>query len=50
KLKRQEISKENYQAGLIKQILIVYRNRKDDLSSDKDIEFALQSLLQTMYV
>nr|AAX78074.1 unknown protein [synthetic construct] len=49
KLKRQEISKEHYQAGLIKKILSVYRNRKDDPSSEKDIEFALQSLLQTMY-
>ncbi|AEB27668.1 hypothetical protein FNFX1_0720 [Francisella cf. novicida Fx1] len=48
KLKRQEISKEHYQAGLIKKILSVYRNRKDDPSSEKDIEFALQSLLQTM--
>ncbi|MBK2077481.1 FUSC family protein [Francisella tularensis subsp. mediasiatica] len=48
KLKKQEISKEHYQAGLIKKILSVYRNRKDDPSSEKDIKFALQSLLQTM--
>ncbi len=44
KLKKHEISKEYYQASLIKKILSVYRNRKDDQSSEKDIEFALQSL------
>ncbi|AJI52964.1 FUSC family protein [Francisella philomiragia] len=44
KLKKHEISKEYYQASLIKKILSVYRNRKDDQSSERDIEFALQSL------
>ncbi|WP_395167659.1 FUSC family protein [Francisella salimarina] len=44
KFQRKQISKECYQATLIKKILSVYRNRKEDSSSEKDIEFALQSL------
>ena len=48
KLKKQQISKEHYQAGLIKKILSVYKNRKNDPASEKDIEFALQSLIQTI--
>ncbi|MFV9925050.1 MAG: FUSC family protein, partial [Francisella endosymbiont of Hyalomma scupense] len=48
KLKKRQISKEHYQAGLIKKILSVYKNRKDDAASERDIEFALQSLIQTI--
>lgn len=35
KLKKRQISKEHYQAGLIKKILSVYKNRKDDAASER---------------
>lgn len=44
KLQLKEISEKQFQSSLIKKILCVYKNRKDDQSSERDIEFALQSL------
>ncbi|ASG68060.1 fusaric acid resistance protein [Francisella halioticida] len=48
KLSQKEISKKQYQADLIKKILCVYENRKDDNSSERDIEFALKSLTKSI--
>ncbi|QIW10018.1 FUSC family protein [Francisella sp. LA112445] len=48
KLRRKELSKEQYQATLIKKILCIYKNRKDDYSSERDIEFALESLAKSI--
>lgn len=48
KLHDETISKNYYQAGLIKKIISVYSNRKDDPESEKDIEFALKSLTKTI--
>lgn len=45
KLHHKKISKKQYQATIIKKILCIYKNRKDDNSSERDIEFVLNRLI-----
>ncbi|WP_150466268.1 FUSC family protein [Francisella sp. SYW-9] len=44
KLHHKEISRKQYHAIIIKKILCIYKNRKDDGSSERDIQFALNRL------
>lgn len=46
-LRLKKISEEQYKATIIKKILCIYRNRKSDISSERDIEFALYSLTKS---
>ncbi|WP_281062969.1 FUSC family protein [Francisella sp. LA112445] len=47
-LRTGRISKNKYNATIIKKILCIYKNRKDDDSSERDIDFALNSLAKAI--
>ncbi|WP_150466274.1 FUSC family protein [Francisella sp. SYW-9] len=48
KLRNREISKNQYNAYIVKKILCIYKNRKNDISSERDIDFALKSLTKSI--
>ncbi|WP_150466271.1 FUSC family protein [Francisella sp. SYW-9] len=48
KLRQKEIAKKQYNAKIIKKILCVYKNRENNNSSEKDIKFALRSLIRSI--
>ncbi|MED7820095.1 MULTISPECIES: FUSC family protein [unclassified Francisella] len=48
KLRQKEIVKKQYNAKIIKKILCVYKNRENNNSSEKDIKFALRSLIKSI--
>ncbi|MED7789442.1 FUSC family protein [Francisella sp. 19X1-34] len=48
KLRQKEITKKQYNAKIIKKILCVYKNRENNNSSEKDIKFALRSLIKSI--
>ncbi|API86653.1 FUSC family protein [Francisella uliginis] len=47
-LQSKQISKEQYQSRIVKKILCIYKNRQQNSSSERDIEFALKSLTKSI--